>query len=145
MNTQPVVAERMFDVPASTVWKALTYKDEMEKWYFDLPDFKPEVGFTFEFLGGPDTGIQYRHLCEITGVVPEKLLTYSWRYDGYTGNSFVTFQLFEQENKTLLRLTHKGIETFPAENPDFAKENFMDGWNHFIHTSLKAFLEAKLV
>ena len=141
MNTQPVVTERMFDASALIVWRALTDKNEMKKWYFDLPDFKPEVGFKFEFFGGADSLVQYLHLCEITQVVPEKLLTYSWRYDGYAGNSFVTFELFERENKTLLRLTHKGIETFPAENPDFAKENFMDGWNHIIHTSLKTFLE----
>lgn len=72
-------------------------------------------------------GVQYLHLCEITEVVPEKKLTYSWRYNGYEGNSFVTFELFEQESKTLLILTHKGLETFPKENKDFAMENFEKG------------------
>ena len=54
----------------------------------------------------------------------------------------MTFELFEQENKTLLRLTHEGIETFPNETSDFAKENFVEGWNHIINTSLKEYLEA---
>jgi uncharacterized protein YndB with AHSA1/START domain len=141
MNTEPIVTERLFDAPVSTVWKALTDKNEMKKWYFDLPDFKPEKGFQFEFLGGPQDGTQYRHLCEITDVVPEKLLAYSWRYDGYAGNSIVTFELTETGSKTLLKLSHTGLETFPQDNPDFDKKNFMEGWNHLVSISLKDYLE----
>lgn len=142
MNDKPIVVERLSDASISKVWKAITDKDEMKKWYFDLAEFKTEVGFTFQFAGGPpDT--QYLHLCEITKVIPEKKLTYSWRYDGYTGNSFVTFELFEQHNKTLLQLTHKGINTFPEENKDFAVANFEQGWNEIINTSLKNYMEEK--
>ena len=141
METQPIVVERTFNAPASKVWKALTDKNEMKKWYFDLADFKAEKGFKFQFLGGPEDGKQYLHLCEVTEVVPGKKLTYSWRYDGYAGNSFVTFELSEQGDKTLLKLTHKGIETFPKENPDFAIGNFAEGWKHIVHTSLKEYLE----
>lgn len=141
MDNQPVVLERLFNAPASKVWKAITDKNEMKKWYFDLAEFEPETGFKFQFTGGPDPDRQYLHLCEIAEVIPEKKLTYSWRYDGYTGNSFVTFELFKQGNKTLLKLTHKGIETFPIENPDLAKENFMQGWNEIVHKSLKEYLE----
>ncbi|MBA4139697.1 MAG: SRPBCC domain-containing protein [Segetibacter sp.] len=141
MENQPIVLERVFNAPASKVWKALTDKDEMKKWYFDLAEFKAEEGFKFQFSGGPDPETQYLHLCEVTEVIPEKKLTYSWRYDGYSGNSFVTFELLSQENKTLLRLTHKGLDTFPKENMDFAKGNFIEGWNHIIHTSLKEYLE----
>ncbi len=141
MDNQPIVLERVFNMPVSKVWKAITDKNEMKKWYFDLAEFKPEQGFKFQFTGGPSPNKQYLHLCEITEVISEKKLTYSWRYDGFAGNSFVTFELFEQENNTLLKLTHTGIETFPKENPDFAKGNFMQGWNHIVHTSLKEYLE----
>ncbi len=74
-------------------------------------------------------------------IIPEKLLTHCWRYDGYTGNTFVTWELFAHANKTLLRLTHKGLETFPQDNPDFAKKNFTEGWNQIINSSLKNYLE----
>ena len=143
MNNQPIVIERTFNAPASRVWRAITDKDEMTKWYFDLAEFKPEVSFEFEFTGGEKGGKQFLHLCEITEVVPGKKLKYSWRYDGYAGNSFVTFELFEQENKTLLRLTHEGVETFPNETKDFAKENFVKGWTGIINVSLKDYLEAE--
>jgi uncharacterized protein YndB with AHSA1/START domain len=139
MDNKSIILERVFNAPASKVWKALTDKDEMKKWYFDLAEFKAEVGFKFHFLGGPDGGIQYLHQCEVTEVIPEKKLTYSWRYDCYSGNSFVTYELFNQDNKTLLKLTHADTETFPQENPDFAKGNFVEGWTHIINTSLKEY------
>ena len=141
MNNQPFVIERTFNAPASKVWEALTDNDKMKQWYFNLPDFKPEVGFEFQFMGGEEGKQQYLHLCKITDVIAGKKLTYSWRYDGYSGNSFVTFELFEEGNKTRLKLTHKGIETLGPGNPDFAKENFEEGWRNILDESLKDFLE----
>ena len=147
MKEGDIVIERTYNAPVAKVWKAITNKDDMKKWYFDLPEFITKVGFGFQFKGGPDEGHQYLHLCKITEVVPEKKLAYSWRFDGYEGNSVVTFELFEEGNKsdgyrTRLRLTHSGLETFPKNNPDFAKENFAKGWTEILGTSLKAFLES---
>lgn len=141
MENQKIVIEQLLNARSLQVWKAITDKNEMKNWYFDLADFKAEVGFKFQFTGGPSPDRQYLHLCEVTEVIPEKKITYSWCYDGYSGISFVTFELFEQENKTLIILTHKGIESFPKENTDFAKPNFVEGWNYIIHTALKGYLE----
>ena len=99
MNTQPIVVKQEYNVPAAKVWQALTDADVMRNWYFNLQEFKAEIGFKFQFTAGTEEGVQYLHLCEITEVVPRNKLTYSWRYDGYEGNSFVTFELFEQESK----------------------------------------------
>jgi len=49
--------------------------------------------------------------------------------------------LFAEGNKTRVKLTHTGLETFPASNADFAKGNFVQGWTHIIGTSLKEYLE----
>jgi uncharacterized protein YndB with AHSA1/START domain len=141
MNAQPIIVEQEYHASPEQVWNALTNVDEMRKWYFDLPEFKPEVGFNFQFTGGPDNGVQYLHLCEVTDVVPERKLTYSWRYDGYEGNSFVTFELFEKGEDTRLKLTHIGLESFPQENSDFAISNFEKGWDDIIHRSLRTYLE----
>lgn len=144
MTTLPFIIERTFAAPVEMVWKAITEKDLMKQWYFDLPEFKIEVGFRFQFTGGPSPDKQYLHVCEITEVIPGRKLAHSWRYDGYEGNSFVTFELFAEGDKTKLKLTHEGLETFPAANyPDFAKENFVAGWTSIIGTSLKEFLEKK--
>lgn len=143
MYSKPILLERLFNAPVEKVWKALTDKNEMKIWYFDLKEFKPEVGFKFNFTGGPSPERQYLHLCEITEVIPQKKLTHTWRYDGYPGNSILTFEISAQGNKTLLKLIHKDLETFPADNPDFAKKNFEEGWNSIINDSLKNYLEKK--
>ena len=141
MENQAIVLQRLFNASCSKVWKAITDKNEMKSWYFDLFDFKPEVGFKFQFSGGPSPDVQYLHLCEVTQVIEEKKLTYSWRYDGYPGISFVTFELEPQGIKTLLTLTHRGLESFPEDKTDFAKHNFEQGWDHIINTALKGYLE----
>ncbi len=140
MKSEPFVIERTYNAPIEKVWKAITDKDQMKQWYFDIPAFKPEAGFEFEFEAG-DENRKYLHLCRITEINPGKKLVYSWRYDGYEGNSLVTFELFAEGDKTKLKLTHEGLETFAMNNPDFAKESFAAGWTHIVGTSLKDYLE----
>lgn len=140
MDAQPIIIEKTLNATAAKVWSAITQDTEMKKWYFDIPGFKPEVGFEFQFYGGTEEK-QYLHLCKVTQVIADRRIIYSWRYDGYAGNSFVTFELFPEGDKTRLRLTHRGIETFPADNPDLAMENFVQGWNDLINISLVEYLE----
>lgn len=143
MNT-PVIVERTFPVAAERLWRALTDGQEMKQWYFNLPDFRPVVGYEFEFTAGKTKENQFRHLCRVTEVVPDKKIAYTWRYDGYEGNSLVTFELFAEKSKegplTRLRVTHEGLETFP-QNLDLARKNFEEGWGSFINQSLKKYIE----
>lgn len=142
MDNVPFVIERTFNASVEKVWKAITDRNGMKQQYFDLPEFKAEVGYEFQFYGGPPEK-QYLHLCKITEVVLKKKLTYSWRFDGYEGNSFVTFELFSEGNKTRVKLTHAGLETFAKENPDLAKKNFTEGWTDIIGRLLKEFVGKK--
>ncbi|MEO6189934.1 MAG: SRPBCC domain-containing protein [Saprospiraceae bacterium] len=140
-NNESVFIERVFESSIQNVWKALIERDLMKLWYFDLKEFKAEIGFIFEFTGGPSPEKQYKHVCEILEVIHEKKLKYSWKYEGYEGISFVSFELMELGDHTKLTLTHEGLENFPQSNIDFAKENITEGWNHIINVSLKEFLE----
>jgi len=83
----------------------------------------------------------YHHLCKIIEVIPQKKLAYTWRYKGHEGDSLVTLELFANGDKTRLRLTHEGLETFP-KTPSFARKNFMEGWTQIIGSSLKEFVES---
>ena len=139
---KPFEIEKVYRAPVSRVWAALTDPNEMKKWYFDIPGFKAEVGFKFEFMGGRPDGIQYKHLCEVTEVEKERKLTHSWRYEGYEGNSFVTWELFPEGDSTRVKLTHVGLETFPASNPDLAAKNFAEGWTGILGTLLSNYLSA---
>jgi uncharacterized protein YndB with AHSA1/START domain len=69
----------------------------------------------------------YRHLCKVAEVVPQKKISYTWRYHGHEGDSLVTFELFAEGTKTKLKLTHEGLETFPKTS-QFARTNFEKGW-----------------
>lgn len=138
----PIIIEKTYNSPVEKVWNAITDKNEMKRWYFDIPDFKPEVGFEFQFYGEGKTGEKFLHLCKITEVIKNKKLQHSWRYEGYEGNSFVTFELFDEGAKTRLKLTHEGLETFPkTAHNDFAKENFEEGWNYIFNKSLNDYLD----
>ncbi|PYI77961.1 MAG: SRPBCC domain-containing protein [Verrucomicrobia bacterium] len=137
--TDSVVLERTYNAPVARVWQALTDADQMRVWYFDLKEFKPEVGFEFEFTVEHE-GNRYHHLCKITKVIPQKKLAYTWRYANEEGNSLVTFELFAEGDKTRLKLTHEGIETFP-KTPAYARKNFEAGWTTLIGTELKQFVE----
>ena len=81
---------------------------------------------------------------KVTEVIPFKKLKYSWKYDGYEGISFVSMELSDLGNKTRLKLTHEGLDTFPISNPDFARKNFSESWNYIINTSLKKYLELEI-
>lgn len=143
MKNEAFTIERVLTAPIEIVWKAISDKNEMKHWYFDLAEFKPEVAFEFEFTGKSQKGQEYTHLCKVIEAIPNKKLTYSWAYKGYEGYSEVTFELFAEDDKTRLKLTHTGLETFPQNNPDFARTSFESGWNEIIGKSLPVFLEKK--
>ena len=138
---EAIVIERTFKAPIAKVWKALTDVDQMREWYFDLKEFKPQVGFEFEFVVEHE-GNRYHHLCKVTEVIPQKKIAYTWCYKGEPGDSLVTIELFLESNMTRLRLTHEGLETFP-KTPAYARKNFEAGWTAIIGTELKEFVERK--
>jgi|SRR5215831_3470959 len=140
MKSEPLVIEKILNAPAERVWKAITDKEQMKEWGFNIAEFKPERGFEFEFKAGKKDKL-YVHKCRVMEVIPGKKLQYSWRYEGYEGNSFVTWELFADGQKTKLKLTHEGLETFPISNPDLAKGNFEKGWESIIGTILRDSVE----
>jgi len=142
-SNNPIELERIFNASVEKVWQAIADSKQMKHWYFDLEDFKPEVGFKFQFAGVGKNGDTYIHLCEVKEVIPKRKLSYSWKYKGYEGSSLLTFELFDEAGKTRLKLTHEGMESFSSNGPDFARESFAEGWNHIINISLKGFLETE--
>lgn len=141
MKAEPIIIERTLNAPVEKVWKAISDKASMKEWYFDIAEFKPEPGFEFQFHGQGKDGENYLHLCKVVEAIPGKKLSYTWRYEGFEGISLVTFELFREGEKTKLRLTHIGLETFPAENNAFAREDFVEGWTYISGTALPGYLE----
>jgi uncharacterized protein YndB with AHSA1/START domain len=138
-----IIVEETYNAPVAKVWQALTNKDKMKQWYFDLSEFKPEVGFEFSFKGTGSRGSTYIHHCKITEVIPLKKLQYSWEYEEVEGFSLVTFELFEEGDKTRLKLTHTHVDTFPQDNPDFVVGNFVGGWTQLVKELLMGYLRGE--
>jgi len=135
----PLVVERTYAASVEKVGEAIMVKEKMKQWYFDLHAFEPKAGFEFEF-SGQDEGRTFLHQCKVTEVIPLKKLVYTWRYKNYPGHSSVAFELFPEGNETRLKLTHAGLESFPAE-PSFRRSNFEMGWTTLLGKMLKEFIE----
>jgi len=138
---EPIIIEETFNVPVETVWNAITQVEQMCKWFFEnIPSFKPEIGFETEF-NVQNQDRNFLHKWKVTEVEPLKKISYNWKYEDYPGDSFVVFELFNENNKTKLILKHQVTESFPQDIPEFKRESGIEGWNYFIKNTLKAFLE----
>lgn len=144
MNTdKPVVVEQSFPVSKKKLWSAITELDQMTQWFFEnIETFKPIIGFKTEFVI-ENEGRVFPHLWTITEVEPYKKITYNWKYEGYAGDSDLSFELFEEENGTRLKLTHRVLESFPQDIPEFTRESCLGGWNYFIKERLMNYLNNK--
>ena len=137
----PVVKEVILDAPVSRVWQALTDKEQLKQWCFEMDAFQPVEGFKFQFYGEKD-GVQFLHLCEVLEVVTEKKIKWLWTYRDVPGDTYVSFELFPQGEQTRLRLTHEGLEKLPQDQ-NYAKPNFIAGWNEIIGVLLPNYLNRK--
>jgi len=140
-NEPPVVVEQTFAVPAQRVWDAITDVSLMRQWYFDnIPDFQPVVGFKTQF--NVSTGERdFPHMWEVIESNPPEKLVYTWRFEGYDGDSYVTFELSPEGEATRLQVTATVTEDFSDDIPEFQRESAEGGWKYFIHERLKEFLE----
>jgi uncharacterized protein YndB with AHSA1/START domain len=139
MKGEPLVAEYTYNAPVASLWQAITDNSKMKQWYFDIPEFRAELGFRFHFYAG-NKGKEYLHLCEVKEVAPGKKLSYSWQYKDHPGDTLVSFELFAEGEKTRVKLTHTGLESFP-DQADFRRSNFQEGWTYILGTSLRTFVE----
>ena len=137
----PIVVEQQFDKPIQDVWEAITVQKLMIQWFFeDIPNFRPEVGFETSF--DVDSGKQiFRHLWKITEARVPSMIVYHWSYEDIEGAGTVIFELSETATGTLLKLTNKGLDTFPDNIPEFSRESCIGGWEYFIKDRLKHFLD----
>ena len=138
----PIEVIQYINAPRSEVWEALTNREKMVEWYFDnIPDFKAELDFYTEF-NVHNEGRDFLHQWTVREVVPEKLISYDWKFKEYEGLGLVRFELFDESAGTMLKLSNYGIETFPSEIPEFTRESCQGGWEYFINGRLKAYFDS---
>jgi uncharacterized protein YndB with AHSA1/START domain len=140
ISEKPIIVEQTFPVSKEKLWSAITEHQQMTQWFFDnIESFEPKSGFTTKFII-ENEGRIFPHLWKVTEVVPFKKITYKWKYEGYAGDSQVTFELREQNNGTQLKLTHLVLESFPQNIPEFSRESCLGGWHYFIKQQLMKYI-----
>jgi len=139
-----IVINRVFDLPVSKVWRALTEAEQFKKWWgpegFTCPYSKMEARVGGKYLNcmrGPD-GKEYWSTGVVKEFIPEKKLVVTDSFSDDKGNKkpaseygmpgdwptelLITFELEEADGATKLRLLHEGI-------PEEAHEDCVKGWN----------------
>lgn len=137
---KPIIVEEAFSAAPLKIWNAITDKAQMQQWYFDIVNFKLEIGHKFNFY--EPNGKNFLHECVITEIITGKKLQYSWAYPKYSkGTTLVTWNIIPENNCTKLILTHEKIENFADAGKGFTRGDFETGWNNIIKTSLKKYIK----
>lgn len=136
----PVVVTQLIDLPADTVWNALTREAELKKWYFPVQDYIFEEGKEFTFYESEDS-CKFQHRCKFLRIIPHQLIETTWEHPSHSkGVSVVCWEIAPVKGKTLVKLTHSGIENFADAGPEFSKENYEAGWKAIVKTTLRNYL-----
>ena len=135
-----ILQQQHYPAPVDRVWHALTDREAMRDWYFDIPAFTPEEGSVFEFYE-PGGQQRFLHRCTITKVEPMRLLQHTWTYPNQSlGSSLVSWELQAEGEGTRVTLMHEGIERLADGGPEFVAENYEAGWKEILGVSLRNYL-----
>jgi uncharacterized protein YndB with AHSA1/START domain/DNA-binding transcriptional ArsR family regulator len=96
-----------FDSPVDNVWKALTDPEWLAKWIMDN-DFRPIVGYRFQFRGEPTPWWNGVVDCRVLEVELSAKLSYTWASAGE--NTTVTWTLQSDDGGTVLHLQQIGFK-----------------------------------
>ncbi len=131
-----IVVEVSLAASAEQIWAALTEPSKMVQWFFEeIETFVPEVGAESSFIVSNE-GRDFDHRWSVKEVHAPTKIRYGWRYEGYSGDSEVTFEVSETTDGSKLRLTHEVLEDFPDGVPEFTREACHGGWRYFLEERL---------
>ncbi|MGN6058090.1 MAG: SRPBCC family protein [Sphingomicrobium sp.] len=124
--------ERLLDAPVETVWRYLTEAELRSQWFMGGTDAKADSEFELlvdhDNLSTDDVPYPESYECFKGAVWTEKVVRFepprllATTFQGGK-NGTVTYELFPQDGKTRLVLTHSGIVS-PVGGQDFGS-----GWN----------------
>ena len=126
--TEPLMVQREVQVaaPPAAVFALLTDPEKILRWMGTDATLEPHPGGLYLVnLGG-------KHIArgEFTEVIPVHRLAYSFGWEGREkvppGSSLVEIDLIDQQDGTLVRLTHTGL-------PDTEEcADHEEGWTHYL-------------
>ncbi len=143
MRAETIHIERTYPISAEKLWKALTDKQTMKDWFFEIPNFSTEEGAEFEFYKSNTAG-QQLHQCQVIETKAPEIFKFTWRHPKQSeGTSIITWRLIPRRGATTLHLTHEGLENFKDAGENFSQDKFESGWEKLLGESLNKFLERR--
>ena len=126
MSSDDVVrVERRVDAPPAVVFSYLTSSERWSLWQGVATTIDPRPGGAYEMIA-PNGG---RALGEILEIVENELVSFTWGWEGHPtvppGSTTVTIELRDEEGRTLVVLTHRGL---PRDEMGLHHL----GWGHYV-------------
>jgi uncharacterized protein YndB with AHSA1/START domain len=140
MNIKPIIKEVVVRASGSKVWQTITDIDKMKDWYFDMPVFKTEIGFTFKLYGEKEDK-KYPISCRIIELEMGKKIAYTWNYDDFPMETVVCFEIIEMGTLSKLKFSHSGLEKIPSKYKEVSRDVHELGWEAIIGDSFKYYVE----
>jgi len=141
MRQQTIHIERTYPIALADLWQAITNKDNMKEWFFEIPNFTMEIGGEFEFYRHNKREDSLHH-CQVLDVIPNELFKFTWRHPKQSkGTSIITWRLIPRGGATTLHLTHEGLENFHDAGEQFSQLRFENGWNYLLGESLNKYVD----
>lgn len=125
VESDTIRVERRIDAPPSTVFRYLTESNLWSRWQGESADLDPVPGGRFQVRMAEDQIVEGTYLT----VEPDSRVVITWGWRGHprmpAGATTVEFELIEDGQGTILRLTHRGI---PADDLPLHRQ----GWAMFL-------------
>jgi len=138
-HTQSIVKEVTINAPVSKVWKALSEKEQINKWFMVTEDFDTTPGAKFH-IGKKKDGSNHIK-CTLTEFIPEKKISYTWDVFEPPVETLVTYEIEPDGDKTKLTLTHSRFELVAADEREQSVKDHTGGWSHFMN-KIKEYIES---
>ncbi len=138
-----IIVEEIYNAPIGDLWNALTDINLMRQWYFNnIPDFKPVAGFETEFLVKSEER-NFKHHWKVLEAEKNKIIKYSWDFEGYKGKSTSSFEISRTDQGTKLKIVVEVLEDYPDDIPEFKRESCIAGWEYLLKEKLKDYFQKK--
>ena len=105
MGTTTVTKERYIKATPERVFKALTEKQEVERWFMQEADIELKPGGTIRTNCAPGMGEHGK----VKEVKPSQLFSFTWEGAFSPAPTTLTFELRAEKDGTLVTFTHSGI------------------------------------
>jgi len=135
-----IVIEIDFRKKPDEVWAALTSPDAIAAWWGGHVSLSAQAGGAFREEWTDEAGRKVITSGTVSRSQPPELLELSWADEGWPHETRVAFILEPvSEEKTLLRLEHRGWSGLPADKQQPLIEQHKAGWHHHLR-ALEAYL-----